>query len=169
MKLRRAQDPFRTVTERFNQQGVRYVVVGMAGINYYAKNPAELFGTLDYDIFLDPRLSNVEKALRSVRELGFTIGTSSGLFKSGMITEIVRDRKTLIATTTEGIMIELLLQVSGYPFSELARDATTVTVDGVPIKVGKLSKLIESKRLAGREKDKAFLKRYQLLLKSKGK
>ena len=61
-------------------------------------------------------------------------------------------------------MIELLLKISGYPFSELAKDAATFTVRGVPIRVGRLGKLLRSKLLAGRPKDRHFLKRYQSLL-----
>ena len=38
---------------------------------------------------------------------------------------LVRARRTLVATTPDGIMIEFLLKASGYTFSELAKDAAT--------------------------------------------
>ncbi len=66
-----------------------------------------------------------------------------------------------MATTPEGLMVELLLQISGYPFSEMAKDATTVTVHGVPVRVGQLRKLLRSKQLADRPKDRQFLQRYR--------
>ena len=46
-------------------------------------------------------------------------------------------------------------------------DATIFHNKDVPIKVGKLNKLLMSKKIAGREKDKFFLKRYEILLKEK--
>ena len=157
-------DPYRAVIQRFNRRGVRYVVMGMSGINYYAKRPSEAFATLDYDILVEPTLRNVRQAVQSLTDLGFTLGTSSGRLELERLTQLIRDRRTLIATTTEGVAIELLLKVSGFPFSELLRDAATFTVRGVPVKVGRLTKLLKSKQLAGRPKDRQFLKRYQSLL-----
>jgi hypothetical protein len=160
------RDPYRAVVQRFNRYGVRYVVVGMAGINYYAKNPSETFATMDYDLFLEPSLSNVEQAVTVLNGLGFTLGTAAGALPHADLRAIVRARTTLIATTPDGLMVELLLRVSGYPFTELARDAATVAVRGVPVNVGRLSKLLRSKRLAGRPKDRQFLRRYQSLLQA---
>ncbi len=157
-------DPYLKALRRLNRIGVRYVVVGMAGINYYAKNPAETFASMDYDVFLDPTLRNVEAAVRSLRSLGYAFGTTAGPVVPAALKSIVRDRRTLVATTPEGLTIELLLKISGYPFAELAKDAVTFTVNGVPVRVGRLSKLLTSKRLAGRPKDRAFLARYRHVL-----
>ena len=164
MKRRGFQDPYGDVVQRFNQIGVRYVVVGMSGINYYARKPRETFATLDYDLFLEPTQNNVGKALNSLQKMGFQIGTNTGTFKPGDLKQVVHDRKTLVATTPEGLMVELLLEVSGYPFSELAKDAATFTVQRVPVRVGRLNKLLRSKRIAGRSKDRQFLQRYKILM-----
>lgn len=158
------QDPYRAVVQRFNRNGVRYVVVGMAGINFYAQRPAETFATLDYDIFIDPTLKNVEQAIRSLKGLRFTVGTAAGPVERFSLKAVVRDKRTLIATTPDGLTVELLLAVSGFPFTELAKDAATFTVRGVPVKVGRLTKLLQSKQLAGRAKDRQFLRRYRVLL-----
>jgi hypothetical protein len=138
----------------------------MSGINYYAKDPSETFATLDYDVFLEPSVQNVQQALRALNVLGFTVGTRTGVLKVENLPQAVRDRQTLVATTPEGVMVELLLKVSGYPFSELARDAATFTVRGTPVRVGRLAKLLRSKKLAGRPKDRQFLQRYQSVLKA---
>ena len=161
---RAPQDPYRAVIQQFNRSGVRYVVVGMAGINYYARNPSETFATLDYDVFLDPTLRNVEQALRCLKALSFTVGTATGALAAADLKGVVRDQRTIVATTAEGVTIELLLRVSGYPFSDLAKDAATFTVRRVPVRVGRLTKLLRSKKLAGRSKDRQFLRRYQALL-----
>lgn len=157
-------DPYRAVIQRFNQRGVRYVVIGMSGINFYAKSPATAFSTLDYDFFLEPTLRNVRKALGCLKELGFTVGTAQEILKPENIRQVVRDQRTLIASTPEGLLVELLLKVSGYPFSEMAREAKTFNAGNIPVRVGQLSKLIRSKKLAYRPKDRQFLKRYGPLL-----
>ena len=165
MTAQALHDPYRAVIDQFNRHGVRYVVVGMAGINYYAKTPAHAFATMDYDLFLEPTLKNIDHALGCLKRLHFTMGTSAGALQTADVRDVVRQRKTLVATTPEGLMVELLLEISGYTFSEMARDAATFTVRGVPVKVGRLTKLVHSKRVAGRPKDRQFLQRYQSLLK----
>ncbi len=136
----------------------------MTGINYYAKTPAETFATLDYDVLIEPSLKNIHQAIGCLKGLGFSLGSSSGALNPQGLPPVVRERRTLVATTSEGLMVELLLKVSGYPFSELAKDAATFTVRGVPVRVGKLQKLLRSKKIAGRPKDLQFLRRYESLL-----
>ena len=160
-------DPYRAALQALNRHGVRYLVVGMSGINYYAMHPAETFATMDYDVFLEPVIPNVERAVQSVQAIGFTVGTTRGMLKVGELAAAVRARKTLVATTPDGLTIDLLLRVCGYPFSALASDAVTFTVRGVPVRVGRLTKLLRSKKLAGRPKDQDFLRRYQRLLEEK--
>jgi hypothetical protein len=80
---------------------------------------------------------------------------------------VIRERRTLVATSTDGLMVELLLAVSGYSFSEFAKDVVTVTVRGTPIRVGRLTTLLRSKQLASRPKDRQFLTRYRALLEEK--
>ncbi len=167
MSRRPLDDPYQAVIRCFNQRGVRYVVVGMSGINYYATKATETFATLDYDIFIEPTLNNVEHAIRNVGHLGFTIGTAAGPFQREDLRAIVREKRTIIATTPDGWMVELLLAVSGFPFAELAKDAATFTVKGVPVHVGRLTKLLQSKKLAGRPKDRAFLQRYRSILEER--
>lgn len=164
MKRAALHNPYRAVVQRFNRAGVRYVVVGMSGINHYANSPAQAFGTMDYDFFVEPTLENVEKAVRCLRGLGFDIGTSEGEWKEAELRRVVRDQRTVLAETPDGLMVELLLGVSGYPFSEMAKDAATFSMSGVPVKVGRLKKLLQSKKLAGRPKDRRFLRRYQDLI-----
>ena len=164
MSVRTLHDPYRALIQRFNKHGVRYVVVGMAGINYYADTSAQAFTTMDYDVFINPTLSNVGKAIACLKRLGFTVGTTDGLLKAKDQRTIVRYRKTLVATTPDGLMVELLLGVSGYTFSDMVRNAAIFRVRGVPVKVARLTKLLRSKQVAGRAKDRQFLQRYQFLL-----
>ena len=48
------------------EAGVEFVVVGVGGINFYARTPADAFATLDVDALLAPAVENLELALRVV-------------------------------------------------------------------------------------------------------
>jgi predicted nucleotidyltransferase len=163
MKRRFVQDPYRQVIKSFNHKGVRYVVVGMSGINYYARNPSETFGTMDYDIFVEPTQDNLTKAINVLKQLGFLLDTAKGPFNKDDLKQLLGQYQTLIATTSEGIMVELILKISGYSFSQLAKDAKTFDLQGVPVRVGRLTQLLGSKQIAGRPKDLQFLKRYRIV------
>ena len=54
-----------------NDRGVSYIVVGVGGINFYARTPAEAFATLDLDALLEPRVENLRAALEVLTELGY--------------------------------------------------------------------------------------------------
>ena len=160
MRRLKTHDPYSTVIDHFNRNSVCYVIVGMAGINYYASNASEVFVTSDFDFLIKPTFTNVTKAIKTLERLYFQIGTATGIFKPEELKNIVRHQQTIVGTTTDGIMVELLLRVSGYSFSEMEADSTVFTAGDIPVRVGRLTKLLNSKRIAGRPKDRHFLKRY---------
>src|SRR5437773_11882135 len=47
-------DAFARLVERLRRDGVRFVVIGLSGANYYARSAATLFVTQDRDVFLPP-------------------------------------------------------------------------------------------------------------------
>lgn len=162
-------DPYAELLDRFNRNGVAYVVVGMTGINYYASEASEIFSTQDFDIFLKPTIANVEKALRVFRAMKYHCGAGNKDIKDIAVKDIVKNKNTITANDPYGITFELILAVSGYSFSQMHKDASVFSINNVPIKVGRLSKLLKSKKIAGRDKDKFFLQRYELMLKEKHK
>ena len=44
----------------------------------YAESPAQGFVTMDYDMFVEPTLSNVEQAVQCLTHLGFMVGPAAG-------------------------------------------------------------------------------------------
>lgn len=158
-------DPHEILIDRFNRTGVAYVVIGMSAINYYAPSASESFGTQDYDIFLRPSLSNVAKALRIFRELGYETMTTDGAIHDKDLGQLLRKKKTLFAIDPYRLKFDLVLAVSGFIFRQMADDASIFKAGETLIRVAKLNKLLASKEAAGRPKDRLFLKRYQMLLK----
>jgi len=169
MKRKQFFDPYVEILDKFNRRGIVYVIIGMSGINYYAAKTQETFATQDFDIFIKPTIDNVKKAISIFEKLDYSLMANEKKIEKSLIKKIVREKKTILATDPYGIAIELILTVSGYSFSQMRVDATIFNIKGVPVRVAKLSKLLMSKKVAGREKDKLFLRRYEILLKEKVK
>ena len=167
MKKGKIHDPYAVAIDKFNQNGVRYIVVGMSGINYYASEAKETFATQDFDIFIKPTISNVKKAIEVFKKLNYNLAVKKGELKESLIRKAVAEKNTISATDPYGIAFDLILKVSGYRFDEMESGATVFMIENVPVKVGKLRKLLRSKKIAARNKDKFFLKRYEILLSEK--
>lgn len=157
-------DPYTSVLDEFNRKNIKYVVVGMSGINYYASSVHEAFGTLDYDVFIKPSIDNVRKAIVAVKTIDCIVSINGHEVDNKSIANIVRSKKTITAADPYGIVIELILAVSGFTYSQMEKDAKIIMIGTVPIRVAQLNKLIASKRIANRAKDKLFLKRYAIVL-----
>ena len=57
--------------------------------------------------------------------------------------------------------IDLMTSIAGFRYSELSSDATPFTVAGTEVRVGRLEKLLRSKRASGRPKDLEFLRAFE--------
>jgi hypothetical protein len=164
-------DIYTETIRTFNRKKVAYVVVGVSGINYYIDDPHQLIMTADFDIFLKPDAGNVLKALTVMRGLGFTLSASGGVletFGEEAVRDLLARHTTVACTTPYGGLIDLCLNVSGYTYADLDKDARVFRAGRTSIRVGRLEKLLKMKEIAGRRKDIMFLERYRLLLEEKG-
>jgi transcriptional regulator with XRE-family HTH domain len=162
---RESRDPYTTLIERFNKAGVDYVVIGMAGINYYASSAMETFGTRDYDVFLRPAVTNATAALKILHELGYKTATTVGVVSEKNLKQAIFQKKTILAANPDGVTFELLFAVSGFAFGQMAADASIFKTGEALVRVAKLNKLLASKEAANRPKDRFFLKRYKMILR----
>lgn len=145
--------------------GVRFVLVGVGGINFYARSPAQAFMTLDVDALLAPTVENLRRAFRALDELGFAFEAGREPFvdlDDELVLRRVIERGACVnARHAEGVQIDLMTSIAGFDFASLSEDATTFEVAGTPVRVGRLEKLLESKATSGREKDRAFLSAFE--------
>ena len=167
--VRPVYDPYADLIAGLNKAHVDYVVVGMSGINYYASSARDIFGTQDLDLFLRPTLANVVKTFRVFQSLGYEMSIEGRAVEEKDVREILRRKRTILAVNPDGITFKCWFSMSGFSFRQLAADASVFKAGDVLIRVGKLRKLLASKKAAGRPKDKLFLKRYEILLKEKMK
>jgi len=145
--------------------GVDFVVVGVGGINFYARTQADAFSTLDVDALLDPVAENLRTALSVLSEQGFAFEASGEPFvdldDDLVLRRIIENGASLSAIHPDSSELDLLTSISGFGFSELSGDAAEFEVAGARVRVGRLAKLLRSKEMSGRPKDVEFLRAFE--------
>jgi hypothetical protein len=147
------------------EAGVEFVVVGVGGINFYARTPAQAFATLDLDALLPPVVENLERALRVLSGIGYAFEAGAEPFvdldDAVVLAQIVAKGASLCAIHPEAGQLDLMTSIAGFSYTDLAADATRFTVADVEIPVGRLEKLLRSKQASGRPKDREFLRAFE--------
>jgi hypothetical protein len=157
------------------QSKVDYVIIGVSGINYYAKDARQILGTADYDLFIRPTTENILNAILCLTREGYhvTVPVAPGRWKgvtkpSRTLCERLADEKrTLVAEGFYHQIVEGLLEISGFTFEEIKNKAVWMKDAQLRFRfpVASMRHLLESKRAANREKDRHFLAKYKSLLK----
>jgi hypothetical protein len=144
-----------------NSLGVRYVVIGMAGVNYWARSSHTIFATQDFDILLPPDPGTLLTAWRAAEGCGLELFCGDEPLdrpRDASLAERVVQRRALVrATDHRGIDVDFSLVMAGFDFEVVYARHRRFIVDAVPIPVARLSDLVASKAAAGREKDRLFL------------
>lgn len=147
------------------ESGVEFVLVGVGGINFYARSPATAFATLDLDALLEPSVPNLRTALRALDARGYRFESGGEPFRDlddeTILARVVRRGASLSALHDAAGQLDLMLSISGYAYPELARDACSFRVGDLGVRVGRLEKLLRSKRESGRPKDLEFLRAFE--------
>ncbi|MCS7150793.1 MAG: hypothetical protein NZ928_00180 [Endomicrobia bacterium] len=167
--IKKFYDPYIEVIRKFNSKKVKYVVIGVAGINYYVKDVRQLFVTADFDVFISPEEQNLNKALQAIKELKFDIIWQKRHLREmekKLLKEILRKRTPILCVDPfYNLVVELFLEVSGFTFENLYSDKEIFYAGNVKINVGRLEKLLMVKKFAARQKDVDFLKKYKIIFK----
>jgi hypothetical protein len=141
--------------------GLRFVLIGVAGANHWARSGAAIFTTQDYDLFLplDPEAELAAwRACQSASLELWSDGEPLGPPLDLWLAEAVVSRRALVrASDGRGLDVDLSLVMAGFDFETVWSERRMFLVDGVEIPVARLSHIVESKARAGREKDRLFL------------
>ncbi len=156
---------FARALSALREAGVDFVVVGVGGVNFYARTPGQVFATLDLDTLLPPVVGNLSTALRVLSGLGYAFESGGEPFldseNEGALARVVSRGACVTAIHPEEGQIDLMTSVSGFSYAELEGDATPFRVAGVEVRVGQLEKLLRSKQRSGRPKDLEFLRAFE--------
>ncbi|HME70418.1 MAG TPA: hypothetical protein VKM54_11200 [Myxococcota bacterium] len=164
-----AASPLLEALATLARAGVEFVVVGVSGINFYARDASEAVVTADVDVFLAPRVEALRSALGALRRTGFELWAGGEPFLDVDDTEIlanlIRSGANVTAENEAGARVDLMLSAAGFGYDDLAADAVTFRLGDIEVRVGRLEKLLRSKELAGRPKDVAFLRLFAARLR----
>lgn len=148
------------------REGLDFLVVGVGGINFYAPTPADAVVTQDLDVLLRPNVDTLGRALRALAKEGFSFWSAGEPFvdldDDPILANVLRMTSNLVAERDPdeptGGRIDLMVEMAGFAFEELHARSAVFQLDGVPIRVAPLEKLLEAKAIAGRPKDVEFLR-----------
>lgn len=140
---------------------MRFVVIGVAGANYYAHAGSVIFTTQDYDLFLAADADNLLKAWNACDAVGLSLWAESEPLDTPrdrwLAEQIVKRRAAVRATGGRGLDVDLALVMAGFDFETVWRERRMFVVEGVEVPVARLRHIVESKAAAGRDKDRLFL------------
>ncbi len=145
------------IFKRFNEEGIRYLVVGGVAMNLHGVPRV----TYDIDILLDMDDGNVSTLTQLMQEWGFKpkAPVSFADFadpskRNKWIT--MKNMKAFNLVNAKWALSEIDIIIDApVAYPEARKRAKKIMVQGVPIPVISIDDLIKMKRVAGRELDKA--------------
>jgi|ERR1043166_5598309 hypothetical protein len=156
--------PFFALLSRLARVGVRYVVIGVSAVNYYARTSAEIFSTQDRDLFMPPDPDNLVRAWAACRAEDFALWAGNEPLDEPsdrwLAERMVARRALTTATRDPAIVVDLTLVMADFDFESVWNNRRIFTVEGVEIPVASMADIVESKARAGRPKDRLFLATY---------
>ena len=132
---------FKELLNLFNQQQVKYLVVG----GYAVIHHAEPRFTKDLDLWISADAENAERVYRALQQFGAPlVGISVQDFQTpGLVYQMGR----------APARIDILMGLKGVEFEEAWQDRVEADFGGVRVSVLSCAHLITNKRLAGRPQD----------------
>ncbi len=131
----------RAVLEALQRHGVRYMVVGLSAAVLQGANTATRDIDLWFEDLADPRI-------------GQAVSEAGGVWVSGSFGM----RPPQIGGAPVGDRLDVVTHMHGLgSYQEELANTVGVEVDGLPLRVLRLERIIDSKRASGRSKDVAVL------------
>ena len=155
-----AADPFLDLVRALHHHRVRFVLIGVSGVNYYASRGSLLFTTADHDLFLPLDTPNTLGAWRAAESRGLELSAGVEPHDETVVRAVV-DRRALVTASNEtGLTVDFALVMAGFDFETVWQERRTFVADGTQLPVARLAHIIKSKATAGRQKDRLFLATY---------
>ncbi len=162
-------DQYTAILGELARSGVRFLVIGAFGINYYAMRKQVLINTDDCDLFLPPDPKNLVSCWQTLESHRLELTSHGELLEKPLdlwLAERVVERRAVVrALGPSDLKIDLTLMMKGFHFENLWAERRTFTVEGQEIPVAPLSRIVESKKAAGRDKDVLFFVSHEEILK----
>jgi len=143
-------------------------MVGALALGHYATDASSFYVTADCDLLVRPTAANLGKALRVLVRCGYTLaagGEPLVNIDSLILKRLLERRITVRSDSATGMPIDVLVDAIGYTYAQWRRTRMIFKVEGVRVPCAGLEQVLESKRQAGRDKDKKLLALYETAYK----
>jgi hypothetical protein len=151
-------DAFERLVDRLHRGGVRFVIIGLSGANYYARSARALFLTQDRDLFLPRDPDNTLAAWRACEALHLDLFCGDEPLdrpRDRFLAErVVANQALTSATDGAGLEADFTFVMAGFDFERAWKRRRVFRVGKVNMPVARLADIVESKRRAGRDKDR---------------
>jgi hypothetical protein len=162
-------DPFVPLARALFERSARYVVIGVAGANYYAQGGSTLFITADRDLFLPADPENLWLCWEACEAAGLELWAGEeplAIPRDRWLAARAIERRAMVkATDRDQLQVDLTLVMAGFDFDQVWAERRVFLVDDVEIPVARLLHIVESKHAAGRDKDRLFLAAHREAIK----
>lgn len=156
------------IQRRLVEAGIRFVVIGVGGANFYAQAAGGLFATQDHDLLLPPDPQNLLDCWQTFLAQGWELWSNHEPLDKPtdlwLAERVVERRAAVTATEGEALEIDLTLVMSGFTFERVWEERRIFSSEGVEIPVARLDHIVQSKRVVGRPKDLLFFSTHEELL-----
>ena len=154
-------DSLAPLVTALHKRAGRFVLIGVAGANYYAQGGSTSFTTEDRDLFLPPDADNLVRCWSACESVGLDLWSGDEPLDSPrdrwLAEQVIARRAAVKATDRMELAVDLTLVMAGFDFDTVWNDRRVFLVDGVDIPVARLLHIVESKHAVGRDKDRLFL------------
>jgi hypothetical protein len=141
MESLRSSDDFRDLLSLFNDEGVRYLIVGGFALAYHGRPRY----TKDLDVWIDPLADNPARAFKALARFGAALDR--------VTVDDLRDPECVFQVGVEPIRVDILSAISGVRFEDAWDRREQSTYGNVPVFVIARDDYIANKRATGRARD----------------
>lgn len=138
-----------------NDQQVKFVIIGATAAIAHGFNRT----TRDIDIFIEPELNNIKKALSALQNVGYDL--------QGTTAEEALNKKLLFRQYL--LELDLHPKVTGITFEQVWANKEKFVLAGVEVYFASLDDLIQMKEAANRPKDQQDLEFLRKIKENKAK
>lgn len=148
---------------------VRFVVIGVSGVNYYARAAGQIFTTLDRDLFLPPESANLLRCWQACLSEGLALWAGDeplGAPLDRRLADQVVSHRALVRAVGKDLQVDLTLVMAGFEFDPVWHARRLFRLEDVSIPVASLEQIVKSKAAADRPKDRLFLASHEDALRA---
>jgi hypothetical protein len=154
--------------EALVDRDVRYLVIGVGGVNLHARNSTSPLRTGDLDLFLPLDAQNLMRAWEACELAGWTLWSSGEPLDQPrdllVATRVVQLRALTTAKVEGELPTDLTFVMGSFDFEDVWLRRTEKYEEYVQVELARLADILAAKTQADRPKDRRFLAENRALL-----